>query len=451
MSVALASRPEKFVDRLRDRLALHALWQAALVLLPPLLAAWYAVFFLYRFAWVGADAVLITDAALLVAAGIATAALSRRHSPSRRSAARLIDETIQGQDRFVTLATIDPAVCPPELLSRLEAEAAAFQSRIEVRRDFPFRPRRSFLNSCVGALIALLLFHLIFELAPILRPEARATRELALVAEQLSRFPGLEKLADSLKTAAAKLSDPAVSGEEKRALIEQLTNEINRQPTGGGQGSGGGEDLLRQAGNQLSGLEEGLDQGKDRGSGAGGSRAQTSQQKSGAGNRTGDGAEAEKQQDALKFPMPSPSAKDQTIPDSPSPSGPQLKEGGEKEGKKTSQEVKGAGAGRGPNDGLQSKNGEGTGARSQSGKETPQRFLRPGEQGPAAPKDARFVIVQLPEEETAPASDGEGNGKRNKVAGTNFPAANTPLGPADRPDAADEKQMLPLEYRGMIR
>jgi hypothetical protein len=418
--------------------------------LPPLLAAWYAVFFLYRFAWVGADAVLITDAALLVAASMATAALSRRHSPSRRSAARQIDETIQGQDRFVTLATIDPAVCPPALLSRLEAEAAAFQSRIEVRRDFPFHPRRSFLNSCVGALIALLLFHLIFELAPILRPTARATRELALVAERLSRFPGLDKLADSLKTAAAKLSDPAVSEKEKRALIEQLTNEINRQLAGSGQGSGGGEDLLRQARNQLSALEDGFDQG--RGSGAGENRTQTTQQKNGAGNRTGDGGEAEKQQDALKFSTPLPGAKDQTIPDSPSPAGRQLKEGGEKEGRNTGRKNKVAGAGRRPNDGLQSKNGEETGARSQSGKEAPRRLLlRPGEPGPAAPKDARFVTVQLPEEETGPASGGEGNGKRNKVAGTNFPAANTPLGPADRPDAADEKQMLPLEYRGMIR
>ncbi len=39
-SLAAPTQPEKIIDGVRERLAAHALWQAALFFLPPLLAAY---------------------------------------------------------------------------------------------------------------------------------------------------------------------------------------------------------------------------------------------------------------------------------------------------------------------------------------------------------------------------------------------------------------------------
>ncbi len=81
---------------------------------------------------------------------------------------------------------------------------------------------------------------------------------------------------------------------------------------------------------------------------------------------------------------------------------------------------------------------------------TPERFLQPGEQGEKGIKGARFVTVQLPEDKTED-SDAEGaSGKRRKLL-PKVPVSNVPLRQPDAPDAAPEKQPLPLEYRRLIR
>jgi hypothetical protein len=481
MTVALATQPETLVDRLRDRLTIHALWEAVLIFLPLLLAGGYIVFILYRFAWVGADAVLITNAALLVAAGAAAAALSRRRAPSRRLAARLIDEKADGQDRFMTLATIDPAVCSPALLSRLRAEAASFQSRLEVRKDFPFRVRRSFLNSCIGALVAIMVFHVLFELLPAMRPASPA-EEMALMSHKLAGKPRFFELSRRLATAASKLENGKLSEQERQSIYQEMLEQLGRQialekANGGTDGA-----LLEQTREELKKLqkredtwsitlpfklpslfpiplpwikqpgEEAEDDTGDKG--AGGSQARSAQERGAGQNKIPGRTELQKENGATKQPIPAPNAKDQTLPDPSSTGRLDVKESGEKKGKKTGSEDQGTAAGREPKGGLPSKTGEPRGDRigtgSKFGEKIPERFLGPGEKGQAAAKDARFVIVELPEEETGPATGRTSDGKR-KVSGTILPSANLPLGRPDGPDAAAEKQMLPLEYRGMIR
>lgn len=481
MTVALTTRPEIFVDRLRDRLAIHALWEAVLIFLPLLLAGGYIVFFLYRFARVGADTVLITDAVLLVAAGAAAAALSRRRAPSRRLAARLIDDKADGQDRFMTLATIDPAVCSPALLSRLEAEAASFEYRVEVGKDFPFRVRRSFLNSLIGALVAIMLFHLVFELLPALRTASPA-EEMALMSRKLAGKPRFFELSRWLEAAAAKLENRKLSEQERQSIYREMLEQSERQIAQEKANGGADGALLEETREELKKLqkrentwsitlpfklpslfpiplpwikqpgEQAEDDTGDKG--AGGSQARSAQERGAGQNKIPGRTELQQENGATKQPIPAPNAKDQTLPDPSSTGGLDLKENGEKGGKRTGSEDQGSAAGREPKNGLPSKTGEQkgdrTGAGSKSGEKIPERRLGPGESGQAAAKDARFVIVELPEEETGPATGRTSDGKR-KVSATKLPGANLPLGRPDGPDAAAEKQMLPLEYRGMIR
>jgi hypothetical protein len=449
MAFSLASQPEKIIDRVRDRLAIHALWQAVLFYLPPLLAFYYVIFFLHRFGWLDADEVMLAGAALLIVASLLAVGRSRSLAPSRQFAARLIDYRAEGEDRFVTLATIDSLASPPALLTRLKAEAASLQSRIEFKRDFPFRVRRSFLNSCIGSLIAILIFHLLLELAPLLKSNSGESIDLTILSRQLAQFPGLEKLAESLKILAARLEDSALSNEEKRSLIEELRKQVNEQLAGAEQGSGRGEELLRRTANQLNGVEEGLGSGQGQGQGAGGNQAQSSGQR-GGGQGAADGGQGEKQS-GLKTPTPSSGTAEKNIPGLTQLAGQQEeKQPGEGAGGKDGRQDQGSGLGRGPKENLESKGSQGR-TDEKSSETTPQRFLRPGDQGQAGLKDSRFVTVQLPEEETGSERGGGAGERKRKISGAKPPVGNLPLSRPDQPNATPEKQMLPLEYRGMIR
>jgi hypothetical protein len=443
------AQPEKIVDGVRDRLATHALWQAVLFFLPPLLAFYYVIFFLHRFGWLDADEVLLAGAAFLVVASILAVGRFRSLAPSRQFAARLIDYRAEGKDRFVTLATIDSLASPPALLSRLKAEAASLQSRIEFKRDFPFRLRRSFLDSCIGSLIAILIFHLLLQLAPLLKSNSGESIDLTILSRQLAQFPGLEKLAESLKMLAARLEDSALSNEEKRSLIEELRKRVNEQLAGAEQGSGRGEDLLRQTSNRLSGMEEGLGAGQGQGKGAGGNQAQPSTQR-GGGKGAADGGQGEKQS-GLKTPDPSSGAAEKNLPGPMQQTGQEeQKQAGERTGGKDGSQDQGNGLGRGPRENMESKGSQGR-TDEKSSETTPQRFLRPGDQGQARLKDSRLVTVQLPEEETESETGGAAGDRKRRTSGAKPPVGNLPLSQPDQPNATPEKQMLPLEYRELIR
>ncbi len=101
-----------------------------------------------------------------------------------------------------------------------------------------------------------------------------------------------------------------------------------------------------------------------------------------------------------------------------------------------------------------SKDGAG---RNQASEEPPQnvapaeRLYKNGE-GKEGIKRARYVTVQLPEDVAAEVKGESMTGKDSKGnrVGAKVPVSNVPL-PAHVPNAAMEKQQLPIEYRGIIR
>lgn len=441
------AQPEKIIDGVRDRLATHALWQAVLFFLPPLLAFYYVIFFLHRFGWLDADEVMLAGAALLVVASVLAVGRSRSLAPSHRRVARLLDDRADGEDRFVTLATIDPHVSSPALLSRLKLEAASLHSRIEPKRDFPFRLRRSFLDSCIGSLIAILIFHLFLQLAPLLKSDRAESRDLTHLSEQLAELPGLKKLAENLKRLVAELRDPSQSAEAKRPLIEELRRQVNEQLAGAQQESG--NELLREISNQLNGMEEGLGSGQGQGQGAGGNQAQSFGQHRGRDKAAADGGQGEKLS-GLKTPDPSSGAAEKNLPGPMQQTGQEeRKQAGERTGGKDAQQNQDGGVGRGPRENMESKSSQGR-TDAKSSETTPQRFLRPGDQGQAGLKDSRFVTVQLPEEDAGMEGVAAGDRKR-RTFGAKPPVGNLPLSRPGQPNATPEKQMLPLEYRELIR
>jgi hypothetical protein len=440
--------PEKIIDGVRDRLATHALWQAVLFFMPPLLAFYYVIFFLHRFGWLDADEVMLAGAALLIVASLLAVGRSRSLAPSHRWVARLLDDRADGEDRFVTLATIDPHVSSPALLSRLKLEAASLHSRIEPKRDFPFRLRRSFLDSCIGSLIAILIFHLLLQLAPLLKSDMGESRDLAHLSEQLAELPGLKKLAENLKRLVAELRDPSLSAEAKRSLVEELRRQVNEQFAGTQQESGKRDELLREISNQLNGVEEGLGSGQGQGKGLGGNQAQSSGQGGGRSKGAADGGQGENQS-GLKTPDSSSGAAEKNLPGPMQQIGQEeQKQAGERTGGKDARQNQEGGVGRGPKENLESKTGPGR-PDAKSLETTPQR--RPGDQGQAGLKDSRLVTVQLPEEETGLETGIAAGGRKRKPAGSKPPVGNLPLGQPDQPNATPEKQMLPLEYRELIR
>jgi hypothetical protein len=100
---------------------------------------------------------------------------------------------------------------------------------------------------------------------------------------------------------------------------------------------------------------------------------------------------------------------------------------------------------------------EGAGKQQASDQPPPQGVspadrLYPSGEGKQGLQGAGYVTVQLPEEiaadgkfESRPSKDSKSGRSRSQI-----PVSNVPL-PAHIPNAASEKQQLPIEYRGMIR
>ena len=159
-----AAAPEEFLRRLLGRLKRHALWDSLLMLVPALGVFVYVRGFLYRPAFL-ARGMLIGAGVALFGTVLALDVLRRRSASfSLRFAARLTDTKAQAQDRFLTLATVDRLSCPSSLLTRLQEEAAGLLHRIDLRRDFPYRLKRSFMGSAILSLIVFILFQIFFGL-----------------------------------------------------------------------------------------------------------------------------------------------------------------------------------------------------------------------------------------------------------------------------------------------
>jgi hypothetical protein len=312
--------------------------------------------------------------------------------------------------------------------------------------------KRSFGASLIASLTVVLLFHLILLTAPLFAPQAPPTKELALLAEKLAQTPRLSSLARSLMSLAERLEKEKLSDAERRALIQQLLKEVENQRRAEQQEPSSANDLLNQAGNALRKLDQGEGKSQEQQKGGGGIKTNLPDESEGRGEKQSKGGgEGDRRDSTLSEGKDSKGGKNV---------GEEMKERGTNQGEKGKNQER--------DDKLRDEKERGKEAETTKGEqegkegqhkykegEIPQgaspanRLAKPGEQGERGIKGARFVTVELPEAE-AERSSAESGSSKKKAIRPNVPVSNVPLHPADSPEAAAEKQPLPLEYRDLI-
>jgi hypothetical protein len=291
-------RPEKLVSLLASRLRHHALWDSLLLSVPPALALVYAVYFLYSAAIIG-EMQFFFIAGVAVALGLLAVTLRiRPRRPTIASTARLADEK-SSQGSF-SLSTIDPEHCTPSFVARLRAETNNYRGRVDLKRDFPYKPKRLALASMF---ISLLFAGVILLVAPLALPKMRSAipvpEQLRQLAQKMAPEPGLKNLAQELKTLAAKLEDPQVPEQEKQAAVQEMEKKIEEQKKKEEQKEN--RELLGQAANTLEGAEKqqsasGKDQQKDQQQGGGGIQSNLPQEGQGDSKQSQGGSGDSKQE-----------------------------------------------------------------------------------------------------------------------------------------------------------
>ncbi len=450
------SRAENLVQQLASRLGQHVFWDSLFIFLPPVGAAIYIIAVLFRTAWIGLAASLTVMMAV-VAAGIAGALLRYRpRVPSISAAARLADRQSGAKDHFLTLATIDSAIYPLSFVAKLRRESSAFGERIELKRDFPYKLKRSAYWSVGASLFAALLLH--FAL-PMLREDGQGTsfqRQLHRLAQAMAAKPELQSTGLQLEAVVSKLEDPKIGLAEKQEAAQQMEKRIKEQQQT--EPAKDNRDLLGQAAGALEGMDQQVASGKsgdkDQQKGGGGIDSNLAQNgqgesKEGQGSGKGNGkaeVSADSKQDKAgqakstdsgkeNNPQQSGAAKDSQQPDA----GQTKKADKQQAGKAEGPSKEGAGNQKAPDQ------------PPPPGMSPADRFYAAGE-GQQGLQGARYVTVQLPEDivadekaESRPSKDSKANRTRSQV-----PVSNVPL-PAHVPNAATEKQHIPIEYRDMIR
>ena len=454
------TRPETVVLRLRAQLGNHALWDAILILLPPVLASLWATYFLVQGAWVSP---LVGTAIAILANGFGALAVTlryRKRIPKLPQAAQLVDKRAGAKDHFLTLATIDPANCPEPLLSRLRQDAEELVGRVELTRDFPYKVKTPMYWSAGSSLIALLLLYFLLPVAGAMIHPVSTSQRLRQLAEKMAQAPQLKELAEPLKTLAAKLEDTKIQPEEKQAAVKELEQKIAERRKQEDEKKN--RDLLSQAADELKGVEQqqsagGQEQQKNQSQGGGNLQSNLPKEGQGEGKQSqgGGGADGEGQMSAQSSKEMEQGKSAQGNPKEPGQDKNQQHQG-DANGNQPDPNQPGKELNKDRADKGQGGSKEGSG-KNQSSEEPPQsappaeRFYQAGE-GKDGLKGARYVTVQLPEEV---AADGKGESKATKEGTgkqrrSQVPVSNVPL-PAHVPNAPAEKQQMPIEYRGIIR
>jgi hypothetical protein len=446
---------EIFLDRLAAKLSQHALWDTLLLIVPPFGVALYALAMLFRGNAMNSWAIGIFAMVAIAGTMVATIFRYHRSAPSIPEVAQLADRRSGAKDHFLTLATLPSGNYPVSFILRLRRESSAFGNRIEIKRDFPYKIKRSAYGSMGVSLLAVLLIQLI---APMVRGGTRAAlveTRLHQLAEKLAGKPELKSLASQLEALAAKLEDPNASVEEKQQLAKQLEQQIEEQRKG--EENEENRNLLGQASGALEGVEQRV----------GSAQSPNEQQKGGAGIQSnlpqkGEGESKQRQgvgaakSDSKTEPKP---GLQQGNAGAPKPNEP-TQEKNSQQGE-TANQTDPNQANKDPNkeqagkDQAGSKEGAG---KQQASDQPPPQGVHPGDrlypsgEGKQGLRGTGYVTVQLPEEiaadgkfESGPSKDAKNGRSRSKI-----PVSNVPL-PAHVPNAASEKQELPIEYRGMIR
>jgi hypothetical protein len=437
--------PERLVDLLVQRLKRHSLWNSLLMFLSPLLAFFYLVILLYTRSLVEFETLIFSLAGGL---GIALALIFHYGwmADSKRFAARLIDERIGGEDRFYTLATVNPLLCPVFMLARLRDEARGLLHLVDLRKDFPYRGKRALLISLASSLVAVILIHLLSQSLMVSVPYKLSVNELEDLAQQLSQIPRYSQLARDLIELAVRLprqGRPTVEGD---AAIQELVQKIEDRLAGERQSGEGEGDLLSQVASTLRGLEEGVER---QGGQGGGLRTGPLGQREGQGKELSEGGGVGEESELAGFgsielrgrrlDQGKTEEAEKRQGDGSKGDADRLK-GGRKKGRETGGPEKAE---------MEGESAETKDPEIPRGK-TPERFLKPGEEGEKGVKGARFVTVELPEGQEPARPSGSSKGRRRRLR-PKVPVSNVPLPPFRGTDAAREEQRVPLEYRGLIR
>ena len=449
---------DNLVARLASQLRRQALWDSLLLFVPPALAAIYIAISIYRFEWIGPVPLFLIVVAVTGLGLLAVGARMRPRLPSIAVTASLVDERARSQDRFLTLATIDRSPDSALFVSRLSRETADYAANVELKRDFPYRVKKSFHRSLLASAVMALLIQLLMPVAQsVIRP-VTVQHRLGEIAEKMAHKEGLKQLAQELKVLAAKLEDRKLPQEDKQAAVQEMEKKIEEQQKK--EGKKDNQDLLGEAASTVKGLEEqqssgGQEQKKDQEKG-GGIQSNLPQDGKGKGKQSQGGGSDNKgemsaqmsndmQQGKSAQGNPKEQNKDKNQQSQADTKGDQRD--ANQPGKEQNNEKIGKNQG-GPKEGA---------GKNQGSEEPPQgappadRFYKAGE-GKEGIKNARYVTVQLPEDM---AADSKGESKTTKEGTGNrarphVPVSNAPL-PAHVPNAPTEKQQMPIEYRGIIR
>jgi hypothetical protein len=448
---------EILLDRLATKLSRHALWDILLLIVPPFGAALYALAMLFRAAAMNSWAIGIIAIVAIAGTMVATIFRYRRSAPSIPDVAQLADRQSGAKDHFLTLATLPSGNYPVSFLLRLRRESSVFGNRIELKRDFPYKIKRSAYGSIAASLLAVLLIQLI---APMVRGGTRAAlveTRLHQLAEKLAVKPELKSLASQLEALAAKLEDPNASVEEKQQLAQQLEQQIEEQQKR--EESEENRNLLGQAADALEGAEQRVASAQapnEQQKGGGGIQSNLpqkgdgeSQESQGAGTGKGD-SKTESKSDLQQGNAGTPKPNEPTQEKNPQPG--ETAERNQTDPNQANKDPNKEQAGK-----TQGGSKEGAGNQQASEQPPPQGVhpadrLYPSGEGKQGLQGTGYVTVQLPEEiaadgkfESRPSKDARNGRSRSQI-----PVSNVPL-PAHVPNAASEKQELPIEYRGMIR
>lgn len=419
-----------------------------------------------------------------------------RNTVEAATVAALIDEKTNGQERFLTLATVSSSETDLPFVALVRRQTEEKTIAFSPQRAFPFSlDRRVFLTIFASALSLLLLFLLPLESA-IMPPTDPALPDAQQEQSEKQRQE-LEKLADfarSLmrdgktpqeKTAGAQLlalaeqlKNPTIPPEEKRRLIEEtkqrmevplpqiLPFQLDFFAGKDNKEKSDQNNQSQQDGNQQDKNNKNPDPSQTPQQSAAGNQQQQEQKKQ-PGSQQGDKkSEQQKPQEAgggIKFNQPKPeqqgekrdqpgqnSGEQQQANQNQSPNsrtqGIDPNRPGDQDG--PGQDPKKQGQGPQPN--PQQPGQEKKGAGSTVGGSPGERFLKPGEQsGGFLTKDARFVKVRIPFGD-APQGEGENLTENHDRTQPKTPYSNAPLKEAP-PDQVQAKQPVPLEYRTILK
>jgi hypothetical protein len=450
---------ENLLSGLVARLGHHALWDALLMFLPPTLALIYGCILLAQAAWFGQGTALGIALVMLGIAAVAVVFRYRPLVPNLTTAAHLVDERAGAQDHFLTLATIDSTNTPEPLVARLRQETAALGARVELKRDFPYQPKRSAYWSLGVSLLFVILLAFLVPIADSIVHPASVSQRLIRLAEKMAQAPKLTELSRELKALAAKLDEPKIPPEEKQAALKELEKKVEEQQKK--EHEKPQQDLLGQAKSELKNAEQeqtasGQEPQKDQQQGGG--SVQSNLPKDGQGESKQSQGSGGDEQGELNAQLSKDSQQGKSAQGNP-----------KEPGSEKNQQQQGDANGNQPDPNQQAKDqkqdkldknqgGTKDGAgKNQASEEPPtgappsERFYQAGE-GKDGVKNARYVKVQMPEDVIAD-SKGESRSAKESKAGrarSQVPVSNLPL-PAHLPNAPTEKQQMPIEYRGIIR